>query len=126
MLSNVNFGIFGFHEPNFNTSLQIYNIHMFLMYVPCFFSLFLFRPTNAQIYIIKTSLYIRYSYTSFDITVSSLGSLKKLCLAKLHKFLKIKAVKNLQLHKIIGLIYIKILFGGTEYFIAQRRPNNNN
>jgi hypothetical protein len=107
-LNNVHFGIFGFHEPSFNThtSLQIYNIHMFLMHVPCFFSLFLFQPTNAQIYITTPPLYIRYTHTCFDITVSSSGSFKNLCLTKLHKFLKLWLLK-LWFHKIIRLKYIK-------------------
>jgi len=34
-----------------------------------------------------------YTHTCFDITVSYSAILKYLCLVKLHKFLKIKAVK---------------------------------
>ena len=89
-----------------HTSLQVYNIHMFLMHVPYFFSLFLFQPTNAQIYVTTPYLYTRYTHKCFDITVSSSGSLKNLCLTKLHKFLKLRLLKS-QFHKIIRLMYIK-------------------
>jgi hypothetical protein len=50
-------------------------------------AVFLFEPANAQIYITKLSLYIMFTPTCFDISVSSAGSLKNLCLAKLCKFL---------------------------------------
>ena len=36
--------------------------------------IFLFEPTNAQIYITTVSLYITYTPTRFDIIMSSSGS----------------------------------------------------
>jgi len=83
---------------------------MFLMHVPCFFSLFLFQPTNAQIYVAAPALYIRYTHTCFDITLSSSGSFKNVSVTNLHKFLKLRLLK-LQFRKIIRLKYIKLLFG---------------
>jgi hypothetical protein len=62
---------------------------------------FLFQVTNAQIYITRVSLNVRYIPTCFDISMSSLGSFN-LCLAKLHKFLKLNPLKS-QLHKTIRL-----------------------
>ena len=55
-------------------------------------SLFLFQPTNAQIYIATVSLYMMYAATCFDISMSSQGVLN-LWLVKLHKIFKIEAVK---------------------------------
>ena len=52
----------------------------------CFY---IFETTSAQIYITTHSLYIIFTPTCFDISVSSLGSFKNLCLAKLRKFLKL-------------------------------------
>ena len=72
--------------------------------------LFLFQPTNAQIYITTLSLYTMFTPTCFEISVSTSGSLKKLGLTKLRKFLKLWLLK-LQFHEIIRLKYIKILFG---------------
>jgi hypothetical protein len=74
------------------------------------FSLFLFQPTNAQIYITQLSLCIMFTSTCFDISMSSSGSFKNLCLVKLHKFLKLRLLKWLY-HKIVRLKYINILFG---------------
>jgi len=71
---------------------------------------FLFQLSNAPTYITTLSLYIMFTPTCFDISVSSSGSFKKLCLAKLQNFLKLRMLK-LKFHKIITLKYIKILFG---------------
>jgi len=38
--------------------------------------LFLFQPTNGQIYITTVSLYIMYIPTCFNISISSSGSFK--------------------------------------------------
>jgi len=61
----------------------------------CILFLFLFQPTNIQIciYITTVSLYIKYTPTCFGISVSSSGSFT-LCLAILHKFLKLKLLKT--------------------------------
>ena len=40
------------------------------MAVPCIFIVFLFRPTNAQICITLFSLYIMFTPTCFDTSVS--------------------------------------------------------
>jgi len=48
------------------------------------------------------SLYIMFTPTCFDTSVSSSGSLKNLSFIKLHKFFKLKLLK-LQFHKIIRL-----------------------
>ena len=48
------------------------------------------------------SLYIMFTPTCFDTSVSSSGSLKNLSFVKLHKFFKLKLLK-LQFHKIIRL-----------------------
>jgi hypothetical protein len=78
--------------------------------VPCIFVLLLFQPTNVQLYITTLSLYITFTPTWFDISVSFSGSFKALCFAKLHKFFKLRLLK-LQLHKTVRLKYTKILFG---------------
>jgi hypothetical protein len=66
-----------------------------------------FISTNyAQIYITKLSLYIMFTPTCFYI---SSGSLKNVCLVKLHKVLKLRLLE-LQFPKIIILNYTKILF----------------
>jgi hypothetical protein len=81
-----------------------------VLYVPCIFLLFSLPTTNAQLYITTQSLYIMFNPTYFDISVSSSGSIKNLCLSTLNKFLKLRLLR-LQFHKIIRLKYIKILFG---------------
>ena len=63
-------------------------------------SLFLLQPTNAQIYITSFSLYMLFTATYFDTSVSSSGSFKNLYLATLHRFLELKLLK-LQFHKTI-------------------------
>jgi len=45
----------------------------------------IFQPTSAQIYITALCVYIMFTATCFDISLSSSGSFKNLCLAKLHK-----------------------------------------
>ena len=85
--------------------MYIYIYFNILMHVPCIILFFLFQPTNAQIYITTLSLYIMFTPPCFDISVSSSGSFKTLCLAKLHKFLKLWLLK-------------------LQFPITQRRPNN--
>ena len=63
-------------------------------------SLFLLQPTNAQIYITSFSLYMLFTATYFDTSVSSSGSFKNLYFATLRQFLELKLLK-LQFHKII-------------------------
>jgi len=46
----------------------------FVMHVPYIVLLFVFEPTNAQIYFTTLSLYILFTATCFDISVSSSGS----------------------------------------------------
>jgi hypothetical protein len=70
------------------------------MHVPCIFILFVLQPTNAQIYITVFPLYIMFTPTCFDTSVSSSGSFRKLYFATLHKFLQLKLLK-LKFHKII-------------------------
>jgi hypothetical protein len=62
--------------------------------------LFLLQPTNTQIYITIFSLYIMFTPTCFDTSVSSSGSFKNLYFAMLHQFLELKLLK-LQVHKIV-------------------------
>jgi len=71
--------------------------------------MFLFQPTNAQIYITTLHLYIMFTLTCFYISVSYSGSFNNLRLAKLRKFLILR-LSVLQLRKIIRLKYIKILW----------------
>ena len=72
--------------------------------------IFLFQLSKSQIYIATISLYVMFTPACFDISVSSSGSFKNVCLSKLHKLLKSRLLK-LQLDKFITLKYIKILFG---------------
>ena len=92
------------HDRNYYWKLYICQEHIKIIFV------FLFQPTNAQIYITTLSPYITFNPTCFDISMSPSGSFNNLCLAKLRKFLKLWLLK-LQFHKIIRLKYIKILFG---------------
>ena len=71
----------------------------------CTSTLFLFQPRNAQTYITTLYLYIMFTPTCFDISVSSAGSFNNLLLAKLRMFLKLELLK-LQFHNIIRLKYI--------------------
>jgi len=71
-----------------------------LIHVPCIFILFVLQPSNAQIYITIFSLYIMFTPTSFDSSVSSSGSLKNLYFATVHQLLELQLFK-LQFHKII-------------------------
>jgi hypothetical protein len=73
--------------------------------------LFLFQPSNAQIYITTLSRYVMFTPTCFDISVSFSRNLKNVCLSRLHELLKLWLLK-LQFNEIIRLKYIKILFGG--------------
>jgi len=81
------------------TTFFLYRIHR----------MFLFQPTNAQIYITTLHLYIMFTLTCFYISVSYSGSFNNLRLAKLRKFLILR-LSVLQLRKIIRLKYIKILW----------------
>jgi len=76
------------------------------MHVPCFVLLFLFQPTNTQIYITTLYLYIIFTLTCFDISVLSSGRFKIFCLAKFRRFLRLRLLK-LQFHKI--LIYFNLI-----------------
>ena len=64
-------------------------------------SLFLLKPTNAQLYCTTVFLEIIYTPTCFDISLSLSGSFN-LCLARLHKFLKLKLLR-LEFHKTIKI-----------------------
>jgi hypothetical protein len=59
-----------------------------LMYVPCILWLFVFELTNAQMFITKISLCIRFTPTCFDISVPSSGIFKDMCLAELRKLIE--------------------------------------
>ena len=70
-------------SPSLSLSLSLYiYIYIYILYI-C-----------VYVYITTVSLYIMYTPTCFDISVSSTGSFT-LCLAKLHKFLKLKLLKKL-------------------------------
>ena len=56
-------------------------------------------PSNAHIYITVFPLYIMFTPTCFDTSVSSSGSFKNVYFAKLHKFLELRLLK-LKFHKI--------------------------
>ena len=73
------------------------------------YRLVLFQPTNTQIYITTLYLYIMFTPTCFDISVSSSRSFNNVRLAKLRKLLIIRLLK-LQLHKIIRLNCINVLW----------------
>jgi hypothetical protein len=60
------------------------------------------------IYITTLLLYVMFSSTCFDISVSSSGILKNFRLSTLHNFLKFRLL-NYNFKKIIRLKYIKIL-----------------
>ena len=62
-------------------------------------SLFLLQPTDAQIHITTVSLYSTLLHVSTSLCHPR--GVLHLCLAKLHKFLKLKLLK-LQFHKIIN------------------------
>jgi hypothetical protein len=76
------------------------------MHVTCIILLFLFQPTNAEIYITTLSLYIMFTPRCFDISMSSSGRFRTLCLAKLHNFLK--------------LWLLKLQFPKTEFIVSLR------
>ena len=65
--------------------------------------LFLLQQTNSQLYIITVTLYIMYTATCFDISMSPSVSFA-FVLAKVYKVLKLMLLK-LQLHKIIKIYY---------------------
>jgi len=60
--------------------LYVYIDQSILMHVPCIFLLVSFQPTNTQIYITTLYLYIMFTLTCFDISVSSSGSFKNFVL----------------------------------------------
>jgi hypothetical protein len=75
------------------------------------FFLFLFQPTNAQLYITTNSICLCdvYFYIFRHLCVI-LRQFQNFCLAKLRKFLKLWLL-ILQFHKIIRLKYTEIVFG---------------
>jgi len=71
---------------------------------------FYVKEHNFYCFCLYISLYITFTPTCFDISVSSSGSFTDLCLSKLYKFLKLRLL-NLKFRKIFRLKYIKMLFG---------------
>jgi hypothetical protein len=68
----------------------------------CIFILFVLQPTNAQIHITLCFLYIMFTPTCINTSVSSSGSFKNSYFTKLHQFLELQLLK-LKFYKIIRL-----------------------